>query len=79
MKNNIYTRKQYLKAKELIKRRLGIPEKAFNDEEQTVTHHYVFPDGDEEYDTYNIYCDIKDMYRHISEDDPDFELVESLL
>lgn len=79
MKKNIYTKKQYLKAKELIKRRLGIPEEAFNDEEQTVTHHYVFPDGNDEYDTYNIYIDINHMWRYMDEDDPDYELVDSLI
>lgn len=76
---NIYTKRQYLKAKELIKRRWGIPEEAFNDEEQTVTHHYMFPDGYEEDDTYNIYFDINKIYIHIEDDDPDYELVESLL
>lgn len=79
MKPTVYTKEQYLKAKELVKKRWGIPEEAFNDKEQTVTHHYVFPDGNEEDDTYNIYIDINHMWLHMDEDDPDYELVDSLI
>ena len=83
MKKNVYTRKKYLKAKELLKRTYAVPEEAFNDEEQTVKRPFSLSYLCGQW-PFEERVSVKDTIREIfigymDEDDPDYKLVESLL